>query len=149
MKGAAIEKQRKMFNFHKGLIEKSEAYLKRLTDCKSLIELLEIHKELWTDGYRNKNIGPNPYGMFRTNYIPNMTPDEVYLGNIFGLWTFSLQEWEKDHKTLFGGNMYGIPANTTNYEVVLRQYKQLLKSNVKILVCFSEKYIHEYKKINP
>ena len=45
MKGAAIEQQRKMFNFHKGLIEKSEAYIKRLTDCQSLLELLKIHKK--------------------------------------------------------------------------------------------------------
>lgn len=149
MKGAAIEQQRKMFNFHKGLVEKSEAYIKRLTDSQSLIELLNIHKELWADGYRNKNLGPNPHGMFQTDYIPNMTPNEVFLGNIFGLWTKSITNWEKDHKTLFGENMYGIPADTTNYEVVLRQYKQLLKFNVKSLVCFSEKYIREYKKINP
>ncbi len=73
-----IEQQRKMFNFHKGLIEKSEAYMKHLTDCQSLLELLKIHKELWTAGYRNKNLGPNTHGMFRTDYIPNMTPNEVF-----------------------------------------------------------------------
>ena len=147
VKGAAIEQQRKMYNHNKGLIEKSEAYLKRLTDCQSLLGLLEIHKELWIDGYRNKNLGPDPYGMFRTNYIPNMTPDEVYpLGNIFGLRAFSLSKWEEDHKTLFGENMYGIPADTTNYEVVLNQYRELLVTNVINLVSFSEKYISEYHK---
>lgn len=148
-KSAAIEQQHKMLNHYKKLVEKSEAYMKRLTDCQSLLELLKIHKELWAAGYQNKNLGPNPYGMFRTDYISTMTPNEVFLGNIFGLVTFSIAYWEKDHTSMFGMNMYGIPATTTYYEIVLRQYKQLLKSNVKSLVCFAEQYIREYKKINP
>lgn len=147
-KRAAIKQQRKEFADSLRLIDKAEAYIKRLTDCKSLYELLEIHKELWNDGYRNKNLGPDPYGIFRTESISDMKPEEVFLGNIFGLWTFTIPEWEKDHKTFFGINGYGIPATATNYEVVLRQYKRLLKSNVLSIVNEADAYLYEYKKVN-
>lgn len=147
-KSSAIVQQQQEFVHQDRLIKHSETFLKRLADCKSLLGLLDIHKELWMEGYRNKNLGPNEFGMFRTEYIPTMTSDEVFLGNVFGLFTFSISEWEKDHTTLFGSNNYGISSNDTNYEVVLRQYKNLLKSNIESIVKDASDYIYEYRKIN-
>lgn len=47
--------------------------------CDSLYELMDIHKEAWIVGFQNVNLGPDKYGMFRTNSIPTMKPEEVFL----------------------------------------------------------------------
>jgi hypothetical protein len=59
----------------------------RVTGVTSLLGLLSLHKEVWAAGFQNENLGPDSCGMFRTESIPNMKPEEVYLGNIWGLWT--------------------------------------------------------------
>lgn len=38
-------------------------------------------------------ICPDKYGMFRTSNIATMSTDEVFLGDIYGLWTHSLTYW--------------------------------------------------------
>lgn len=41
----------------------------------------------------NPAICPDKYGMFRTSDISTMDPSEVFLGDIYGLWTHSLNYW--------------------------------------------------------
>lgn len=61
-----------------------------------LITLMNIHKDAWGTGFQNSNIGPCPYGVFRTLDIPSMTPDQIYLGGIWGLVTKPISFWEED-----------------------------------------------------
>lgn len=95
--------------------------VRRINNSNSLLELLECHKFAWSQGFQNKNLGPNKYGMFRTNSIPEMTPEEVYLGNIWGLWTQNIPFWEScnDEKV---------------YKIIFNQYQRLLKSNIEYLM---------------
>lgn len=55
--------------------------------------------------------------MFRTNNIITMTPQEVYLGNIYGLNTYSLAKW----------NDYSYEE----YDMIFNQYKRHLILNLK------------------
>lgn len=83
----------------------------------SLHEVFEIHKYMWEKGFRGRSIEPDYFGVFRTNSIPEMIPEEVFLGNIYGIWTFNIPTWEKhkvDHKE--------------EYQLVLNQYKMLLNN---------------------
>lgn len=58
----------------------------------TLEDTFKIHRQLgamhlaWT-------ICPDKYGMFRTSNIATMDPSEVFLGDIYGLWTHSLSYW--------------------------------------------------------
>lgn len=51
-----------------------------------------IHKRIWRKGFRNANLGPDEYGMFRTKDINLMTIDEVYIGGIYD--TLTIAQWE-------------------------------------------------------
>lgn len=88
-----------------------------LSTAKSFKDLLAIHKHAYSHGYNNPNISPCEYGMFRTKNIANMTLDEVYLGNIGGLWTKRASDWEKIEDDEAKG-------------IIFNQYKSLLKSNI-------------------
>lgn len=98
--------------------------------CDSLEELLSIHKSAWTLGFQNKNLGPDKYGMFRTENIPTMQPSEVFLGGIWGLWTYA----------------FGIDSKISIYSIILDQYKRLLISNIKDIWCEAERLLVVYKK---
>ena len=60
----------------------------------TLEDTFKIHRQLvamhlaW-----NSAICPDKYGMFRTSNIATMDPSEVFLGDIYGLWTHSLSYW--------------------------------------------------------
>lgn len=103
-----------------------ESLLIKLSRATRLQQVFEIHKEAWSKGFRNKNLGPCPYGMFRTDDIATMSPSEVFLGNIGGLWTFPLPEWEK--------------SDSESYEKVLEQYKHILHSNINALIIKAKNY---------
>ena len=118
-----------------------------ITGVKSLTELLAIHKELWNTGFQNKNLRPNPYGMFRTESIPTMKAEEVFLGDIYGLWTKDIPFWEqhKDEGKSFGG--WPIYEYLTVYQIVLEQYKRLLHSNVHTIAEDAENDLKELEKL--
>ena len=105
-----------------------------ITGAKTLLQLLSLHKKAWKLGIRNKNIGPDMYGMFRTEDIMSMSPNEVLLGDIYGLWTNDINFWEAQknvEKTDGGG--YAIYQYLSVYEIILRQYKHHLSSNIKAI----------------
>ena len=145
----AIERQRYEVARLEGLISKSEPILKSLADCKSLLGLLDIHQDLWSKGFQNRNLGPDDFGMFRTKDIATMKPEEVYLGNIYGLWTFNIPAWEKKGHQMFGHNFFGISATTSNYDVVVNQYRRVLKKNVESIVSDARCFLFNYYSLNP
>ena len=89
-------------------------YLSEISKADSLMGLFDIHKRMWAEGVRHANIGPNEFGMFRTNDITSMKPSEVFLGNVYGLWTAPLNEW----------------IGTKDEHIIREQYRNHLSSNV-------------------
>lgn len=92
-------------------------YLDDLKQCDSLTQVFECHKRMWNDGIQHKNIGPDQYGLFRTDDIATMLPREVYLGGIYGLDTLRMDYW----------------INRPEEPVVMEQYRGHLTSNLKML----------------
>ena len=115
------------------IINATDQFLDELNECNDLQGLLHIHRECWKAGFNNKNLGPNEYGMFRTKDIAKMKAEEVYLGDIYGMWAFNIPEWEKQKNKPYGFNNWGIKPETTVYQLVVNQYKSLLVSNVKAI----------------
>jgi hypothetical protein len=104
-----------------------EQILHDIQCCKSLVDLLVLHKIIYPL-FPSPNIGPDQYGMFRTSDISTMTPDQVFLGNIYGLWTKPITYWEEHKEDIFGG--LGMPKNLKIYDIILGQYKFVLYSNI-------------------
>ena len=119
----------------------------RVTGSTSLMELISLHKELWGAGFQNKNLGPDPYHMFRTQSIPTMEPEEIFLGDIYGLYTKNIPFWEKfkNEGKISGG--YPIYEYLTVYQIVLNQYKELLSGNVSTIYKNAKKKLEELKKL--
>lgn len=88
-----------------------------LNNAKSFEDLLAIHKHAYSHEYKNSNLSPCEYGMFRTKNIADMTLDEVYLGDIYGLWTKRASDWKKVDDDKVKG-------------IIFNQYKGLLRSNI-------------------
>lgn len=85
----------------KNEINKLEYQIRQLNKFKdelmshhTLEDTFKIHKQLgemhlaWSIA-----ICPDKYGMFRTSNIATMSMDEVFLGDIYGLWTHTLTFW--------------------------------------------------------
>lgn len=155
-------KQNNIFNrlFHKKeLIEEELNYQRcrkicgffyeieqELSTAQCLVDLLNLHKKAWALGYRNDNLAPLEWGMFRTSKIPEMTPDQVYLGNIYGLFTRNIPFWENSKDEKMYGNGFG--PETTVYSIVLNQYKKHLCSNFISIRREASIYIDEYEELN-
>ena len=67
-------------------------------------------------------MGPSLSGIFRCDNIETMRPDNVFLGNINGLWTNPMTLWE-NYRT----------EEPQAYDTVLKQYKNQLISGVEYL----------------
>ena len=60
----------------------------------TLEDTFKIHRQLGAMHLAwNPAICPDQYGMFRTSNIATMSMDDVFLGNIYGLWTHTLTYW--------------------------------------------------------
>lgn len=130
-----LRKQRSLYWKCKALVSSYPKIKEEIENSTDLLQLLAAHKMAWVYGFRNDNLGPCEFGMFRTKSIPDMTPDEVYLGNICGLWTFPLKEWQNKR-------------GSENYNTVVFQYKNLLLSNVMNITKDAKDYIHQYENHN-
>ena len=139
-----LQEQRQERERLKHLIETADDFIEQLNMCNDLRILLHIHKDMWGSGIRNRNLGPNSCGMFRTEDILQMKAEEVFLGDIYGLWTFTIPEWEKEKENKYGSNSWGINPDTTVYELVVKQYRNLLMSNVKAIKKEAEATLQEY-----
>lgn len=114
--------------------------------CDSLYELMDIHKEAWIVGFQNENLGPDKNGMFRTESIPTMKPEEVFLGGIWGLFTHAIPFWEERKSQPYGCNGFGIDPETSLYNIILIQYKNLLCFHISNIWFKAETSLITYKK---
>lgn len=119
----------------------------RVTGVTSLLDVLAIHKEAWSQGFQNENIGPDSCGMYRCESIESMRPEEVFLGNIWGLFTKNISFWERYKDEGKSGGGYPIYEYLTVYEIVLRQYKRQLSSNIKAITKKAEEELNQLKKL--
>lgn len=94
-------------------------FIHQIELAKELDDVYILHIKLWAKGIHHENFGPNPYGMFRTDDIIMMNKEQVFLGNIWGLNTLTLPQW------------YYHPEDK---ELVLKQYKNVLISNLKSML---------------
>lgn len=143
-----VEEEEVKYRKFKKLLGLYPEISERLVNCKNLMDLLAIHKEMWKKGFRNNNIGPCEYGMFRCTDIETMTPDQVFLGDIYGLWTHDITFWEKDKEETYGVNGYGIAKDTKIYDLIVDQYRSHLRNNLKAIKGEAESYIEEYEELN-
>ena len=128
----ALKKQRTLYWRTKALVSNYPKVKEEIEDSTDLLQLLTAHKQAWVYGFRNDNLGPCEFGMFRTKSIPDMTSDEVYLGNIYGLWTFTLSEWQNNR-------------GSEDYNIVVFQYKNHLLSNVASIMKTAKDYVCQYE----
>lgn len=103
----------------KEIIKKIEFFLPLLNKATELREIYALHIQIWANNIRHEYIGPCEYGMFRTKDILTMQPEEVFLGNVWGLFTKNLEFWET--------------ANENDKNLVTEQYKTHLINNLKMI----------------
>lgn len=142
---AEVQKNVKQMSIYTTQCLEGQKFLNMIEDCKSLITLIDIHKSIWEAGFQNENIGPCPYGIFRTLDISSMTPDQIYLGGIFGLTTHPITYWEEHKNAKYGYNGFGIDETYSIYEMLLSQYKGLLRSNVRAMFNIARGSYPSYK----
>lgn len=141
-----IRKNMKNAELQLTLSKNGARIINEIEKCDSLGELLSIHKSAWTLGFQNENLGPDKYGMFRTENIPTMQPSEIFLGGICGLFTHAIPFWEERKSQLYGCNGFGINPEINLYSIILDQYKRLLISNIEDIWCEAERLLVVYKK---
>ena len=136
-----LDELKKQALIYKKQLEYSIQIITAIHKCNSLTKLVELHKLAWANEFKNENLAPQRYGMIRSNSIEELTPNQVFLGGIWGLNTYSIPFWEeyKGHK--YGCN--GLDPNTDLYTLILNQYKRLIVSNVQSLY---QKAKNEYSK---
>ena len=111
------------------IIDAYPSLKKSMEAASSLGDLLVIHRQAWGFGFQNEKLGPCSYGMFRAMNILEMKPEEVFLGNIYGLCTFNIIEWEQHKEETMAGNGFGIDHTIRCYDLVMQQYYRVLFTN--------------------
>ncbi len=119
----------------------------KVSGATSLLDVLTIHKEAWSQGFRNENIGPNSCGMYRCESIETMTPSQVFLGDIFGLFTKNIEFWERCKNEGKTGGGFSIYEYLTVYQIVLQQYKHQLSSNIRAIAENAKKELNQLKQL--
>lgn len=116
---AANKKFTEQIKHNTKLLNDINYFIAEIRKVKTLSEVFILHIQIWASGIHSENFGPNEFGIFRTKDILKMKPEEVYLGNINGLWTKPLPFWEE--------------CSEEDYNSVLNQYKSILVSNMKLI----------------
>ena len=98
-----------LFYFHKGLAEKFPDLINKIP-----------------------SVCPDKYGVFRTKDIATMSPDDVFLGGICGLFTYNITTWELYKKT-----------DKEAYNIVLNQYYRLLRAGKSRMLQIIDKEISQ------
>jgi hypothetical protein len=105
--------------FHKSEVAKNRAdlakYSEFLKHVSEYFDALEDAHDLQTLFALHKDI------------CPNLTRSEVILGNIYGLNTRTMDDWEKYKEDKYGVNAFGINADTLIYTLIVSQYKERVK----------------------
>lgn len=105
-------KCKKSDNIRKANIEKAYEYLHKITYGELSLEgLYCIFKEI----AQNLDISfvLNPYGTFRAKSLDSCRMSDIYLGNIYGLWTYPLNTWINT-------------SSKVDLDIVTNQFKNIL-----------------------
>lgn len=96
----------------------------------TLEDTFKIHRQLGAMHLAwNPAICPAQYGMFRTSNIATMSMDDVFLGDICGLWMHTLTYWltcNEDAITIVTGQYYEQVLNGIKAEI--RELKKKINS---------------------
>lgn len=84
-------------NLIKNNISKAISYLSQVKNANSLDELYCIFREMIN--YIDVSFILNPYGMFRANSLEECRTTDIFLGDINGLWTLTLNRWMQTDDT--------------------------------------------------
>ena len=84
-------------NLIKNNISKAKSYLSRIENANSLDEVYCIFREMIN--YIDVSFILNPYGMFRANSLEECRTTDIFLGDINGLWTLTLNRWMQTDDT--------------------------------------------------
>lgn len=125
-----IEANKKQYELCKKQLANAQPFITTLKNTKDLRNLLSIHKDLYYSGFEHPSIGPNEFGYFRCKSIREMTPHQVFLGDIYGLNTYAIPFWESLIDEPFGENGFGIDENKPLYDIILNQYRNILLNAV-------------------
>lgn len=113
-------------NNRKGADDMLLSLAAKAESATSLPELIPIHKAVFgiletvDCPLQRVHLGPDEYGMFRSDSIPELNQDNCYLGNICGLYTRPLRKWEESKS-----------RDPEAYRTVLKQYRGMISSNAK------------------
>lgn len=68
-----VNKNIEDYKFQQSLVNSYEYWLTKIGNANTLTECMAIHKYIWRQGFKNTNLGPDKYGMFRAKDINFMT----------------------------------------------------------------------------
>ena len=137
----------KTLSLHRSIVGWFPQLEQDLKESKTLEDLMNVHKKAWSLGYQNANLGPLPWGMFRTKSIPEMKTSEVYLGGVWGLVTKNIPFWEENKDETMAGNGFGIDDNKKIYDLIMSQYRNHLRSNFVSMKNLSKTWLETHGKM--
>ena len=136
-----VNKNIEDYKLQQSLVNNYECWLTKIGNANTLIECMTLHKYIWRQGFKNTNLGPDKYGMFRTKDINFMNTNEVYIGGFNGLKILTIEEWEECKKELYD-------SEQTCYSFILSSYKALLKANIINITDKAKILVEQYQQNN-
>lgn len=114
-------KCKKLDNVRKANKEKAQAYLHKLTyEELSLEGLYCIFREIIQD--LDISFILSPYGIFRAKSLDACRMSDIFLGDIYGLWTKSLDYWinssDKEAVTIVTNQLKDILIDALNFYII-------------------------------
>ena len=123
------------FKVQQTLVNSYECWLTKIGNANTLSECMILHKRIWRKGFKNNNLAPDKYGMFRTGDINLMTINEVYIGGFNGLDILTIEQWENR-------------SHDSCYSIILNAYKKLLKINIISIADNAKMLVKQYQRNN-
>lgn len=136
-----VNKNIEDYKLQQSLVNNYECWLTKIGNANTLIECMTLHKYIWRQGFKNTNLDPDKYGMFRTKDINFMTTNEVYIGGFNGLKILTIEEWEECKEELYD-------SEQTCYSFILSSYKALLKANIINITDKAKILVEQYQQNN-
>ncbi len=121
-----------------------------IEEVKKTKRFPNLVKNLESLNFHFVHAGRNLYGMNRTKRGQHVSPQDVFLGDIYGLFTHPIPFWlerKNEPKGGWGGELEKKLSSLNSYDVVARQARVFMDSHVEemvILIGFIQK---EVKKI--
>jgi len=91
------------------------------------------------------NAGRSDSGLNRTKRGQTVTEDDVCLGNIYGLWTFTVRDWKKTKGKEPPAWGYPGMKGITEYDVISRQARGFMTSHIDPVVAIL-KYLEAFPR---